>query len=131
MIEHRWRKGAAGYVTDVAILSCWHMGWIVLGIRAGCINTVVAEIAPFTHDLWPVVVNKRVGKTRRVMAYGTVTACVLMNGRIGRRTGTVHPNVHKITIMARDTVTGDTRVCKNRGVESSHCVTNITILHRR
>jgi len=106
------------------------MGWIGLGILAGCINTVVAGIASFTHDLWTVVIDKRVGKISRVMTYGTVTACILMDRRIRCRTGTFHTNVHKIAVVARDTVTGDTRMIKIRGFESGHCVTHITVLSR-
>ena len=40
VIEHRWRKGTAGYVTDTAILVGDDV--IRLGILAGCIDAVMA-----------------------------------------------------------------------------------------
>lgn len=131
MIEHRWRKGAAGYMADVAILAGCHMGWIGLGALAGGINTVVTGITPFTHHLGAVVVNKGIEEIGRVMAHGTIPACILMNGCIWCCAGTVNPNVHKIAVVAGDTITGDTHVSKIRGSECIDVVTIVTILARR
>ena len=76
------------------------------------------------------MIDKCVGKISRVMAHGTVTACILMNGRIWRRAGTVNANILKIAVMARGTITADTRVRKNRGGECSNRVANVTVLGR-
>ena len=82
MAEHRWRKGATGYVADVAILGCCHVRGTGLGVHTGSIDAVVAGITPFTHNFGSSVVDKRIEEINRVMAYGTIPACIAMNGRI-------------------------------------------------
>ena len=109
MIEHRRCKGAAGYMTDVAILVCCYMRGIGPGILTDCINTIVAGITPLTHNFGSVVVYKRIEEVSRVMTHRTITACVAMNYRIRSPSGP-NSNIIRSAIMARGTIIGDTRV---------------------
>ncbi|MAF84188.1 MAG: hypothetical protein CL797_08810 [Chromatiales bacterium] len=81
VIKHRRRKGTAGYVTDIAILVGHDM--IGLGVLTGCIDTVMAGIAAGIQNFRAAVVDKRAGKTSRVVANGAISVRVLMNRRIG------------------------------------------------
>lgn len=67
MIEHRRCEGATGYVTDIAILICYHVRRIGLGILADCNNTIVAGLTAGSRNLRTAVVDKCVGKICRVM----------------------------------------------------------------
>jgi len=125
MIERRWRKSTAGYVTDPAILICCNV--VRLGTFAGCIGTIVAGIAPVTHNARAGVVDKRVGKISRVMAYGAVPVCVLMNWRNGHPPG-AEPNMIGAAIMARRAITGDADMVKYRGSECGSRMAAVTIL---
>jgi hypothetical protein len=116
MIKHRWYKGAAGYMTDVAIFSSGHMRWIGLRILAGCIDTIMAGITSYTHDVGSVMVDKCTEESSRIMAGSTIFIGVLMKYCIGRAFGT-NRNIIYTTIVARSTVIRDIRVCKNRGNE--------------
>ena len=131
MVEHRWRKGTAGYVADIAILGCCHMGRIGLRTLTGCIDTIVAGITPLTHNFRSIVVDKRIEEISRVMAYGTIPCRVVVNRRICRPPGT-YRNMIRTAIMARGTVTADTRVHEwcYLGNERSIRVTDVTILGR-
>ena len=112
MIKHRWYKGAAGYMADVAIFTGCHMGWIGLGILTSCINTIVAEITPFTHNVGSVMVYKCIEEIGRVMTYDAISVRVAMNDCIRRASGT-RQYIIRTSIMAGGTVIADTRVCKN------------------
>jgi hypothetical protein len=127
MIEHRRRKGAWN-VTDTAILICYNV--VRLGILAGCIRAIVAGIAPITQNIRAGVVDKRIGETGRVMAYGAIRVRVLMNWRNGHPPGT-EPNIIGAAIMARRAITGDTDMAKNRWSERGNCMAVVTILIRR
>ena len=131
VIEHGGHEGSAGHVADVAILRGRYMRRIDLGVLTGSIDTVVAGVTPGSPYLWTVMVDKRIGKIARVMAYGTITAGVLMNRRIRRCPGTVQANIHKTAVVAGFTVAGYTHVCKIRRRESGDCVTAVAILGRR
>lgn len=107
MIEHRWRKCTAGYVTDDTIFVCVNM--VDFRNLASCIGTIVAGIAPITHNVRVGVVDKGGDKYSRVMTYGTVCGGILMNWRIRLSYGS-GCNVIHTPIMARGTITGDTHV---------------------
>ena len=107
MVEHRWRKGSAGYVTDNTIVVCGNV--VELCILAGCIGTIMAGIASITDNARIAVVDKRRYKYSRVMTYGTVGACVLMDWRIRLSQGP-GCNIIYTSIMTGDTITGDTHV---------------------
>ena len=66
MTKHRWYKGAAGDVTDTAILR----GWKVAGMLAGRTTStaIMTGIAPFAHNVGPAVVDKCIEEVSRVMA---------------------------------------------------------------
>jgi hypothetical protein len=127
MIEHRRRKGT-GNVTGTAVLDRCNM--VGLGILAGCIDAVVAGIAPVAYNVRAGVVDKRIGKISRVMAYGAVPVCVLMNLRNGHPSG-AEPNMIRTAVMARHTITGDTDMAKYRGSKCSSRMAIVTILIRR
>ena len=130
MIEHRWYKGTAGHMADLAIFSGCHMGWIGFGIFADCINTIVAEITPFTRNVGAVMVDKCTEETGCVMAHATIPACVAVNGAIRRSSGTCY-NIIRASIMAGGTVITDTRVSNNRGKECSNRMAEVAVLNRR
>ena len=127
MIKHRWHKAAASHMTDVAIFISCHMGWIGPGILTNCINTIVAGITSFTHNVGAIMVDKCTEETSRIMAHGAIPAGITMSCRIRRSSGTSR-NIIQTSIMARNTITGDTRVSKNRGLEYINRVTKVTIL---
>jgi len=127
MIEHRRYKGAAGYVADVAVLICRHMRWIDLGILTGGIDTIVAGITPLTHYCGPGMIYKCTEEAGRVMAHGTIPACVAMNRGIWFSNSPEQLMI-QTAIMTRGAIAGDSRVGKNRGCESSNRVTAVTVL---
>lgn len=133
MIEYGRCEGTTRDVADVAILRRRHMRRIDLGVLTGGIDAVVAGVTPCSPHLGTVMVDKRVGKVGRVMTHGTVTAGVLMNRRVRRRSGIDRPGtkVLEITVVARDTITGNTRVRKSRFIEHGNRVTAVAILGRR
>lgn len=123
VIEHGRRKRAAGHVTGAAILGRRNV--VGLGILAGCIDAIVAGITSITHDVRARVIHKCIGKTRRVVAHGTIAGSVLMDGRSGRPGGTQR-NV--IAIVTRGTIVGDTHMAEQRGHKSGVSMANGTIL---
>ena len=116
MIKYRWYKGASGHMADIAIFTGWHMRWIGLRNLAGCIATIVAGLTLFTHNVGSVMVDKCIEEISCVMAYDAITVRVAMNCCIRRSSGT-DCNIICAAIVARSTVIGDTRVCKDRGNE--------------
>ena len=130
MIEHRRCKGAAGYVTDTAIL----VGRNMVGFRslADYRISVVTGLTASTDNIRAVVIDIRVDKVNRVVADTAIRGGVLMNWGSRCFSG-VKPDI--IAIMARDTIAGDTRVQKRcyRGSEASRRsrVAKGTILVRR
>jgi hypothetical protein len=127
MIEHRGREGTWN-VTDTAILICYNV--VRLGVFAGRIGAIVAGIASVTHNIRASVIDKRIGKICRVMAYGAIRVRVLMNWRNGHPPGT-KSNIIGAAIMARRAITGDTDMAKNRWSERGICMAVVTILIRR
>ena len=128
MIEHRRCKAAAGCMTDAAVLGCRHMGWIHLRILTRGIGTVVAGVAAFTHDCRTAMVYKCTQEACRVMADPAIlTVRGWMTGCHAYRPG---PVIVMCSIMARGTITGDTRVIEHRWIERSIHVTNVAILSR-
>jgi len=127
MVEYRWCKGSAGYVTDNAILVCGNM--VDFRDLACCIGTIVAGIAPVTDNVRVAVIDKRGDKYSRAMAYGAVRGCVLMDWRIRLSYGPGCNIIHT-PIVTGDTITGDTHMQKRCYRESkiSFRVANITIL---
>ena len=118
MIENRWRKGA-GYVTDTAILSRRNMA----GMLADRRNTVTRST--IVHDA--AVIKDCVGKTGGgVMAHPAVCG----SGYMIRRQS-YGPRPIMSSIMARDTIAGDTHVSKDRWREPGGRMANVTILSRR
>jgi hypothetical protein len=103
-------------MTDAAILACCHMGRVGLGVLTGCINTIVAGITPSAQNFGSVVVYERSGEIYRVMTHRTIGACIAMNCRIRRPSGPNRNMIHN-PVMTRGTITGDTRVSKNRWCE--------------
>lgn len=124
MIEHCRLKSAARCVANIAVLCCRHV--IRLGALAGGIRTVVAGITALTHDLGSVVVDKRIGEIRRVMAHAAILA---VRRRMCRRhaSGTIS-NMVRTAVVARVTVTGDTLVREYRGYKSCDRVAVVAIL---
>ena len=126
MIEHCRFKGA-GYMTNFAILSCCNVGRSDFVILAGYIGTTinVAGITPDTCDNGAAVINKSRGKSgdADAMTYSAIFG----NGNMSSR----HPYgacYIIIPIMARGTITRDTRMIENLGSEGSVRVTDVTIL---
>jgi hypothetical protein len=112
MIKHRWHKAAASHMADIAVFICCYMGRRGFGVFAGCINTIVTGITPFTCNCRAIMVGKGIEETARVMAHGAIPACVAMNCCIRRPSGSSSNIIHT-AIMARDTITSDTRVSEN------------------
>ena len=100
MIEHRWYKGATGYVTDIAILGSVNMG----GRRhADRIGTIVARHACYTrtHNVRAGMINESRGKTGRGAGEAMADPAIFGNGNMSNR----HPygpgrNIINTSIMA-------------------------------
>ena len=114
MVKHSRYKGAAGNVTDSAILTRWN----VTGILADRTTSaaIMTGLAPFAHNVGPAVVNKSIEKISCVVAGSAIFAGVLVNCCIYRPSGS-SCNIIYTSIMARNALIGDARVCKSRGVE--------------
>ena len=126
MIEHRRCKAATRGMTDAAVLGCRHVGWIHLCILTRCVSTIVAGVTAFTHDCWPGVVYKGTKEAGRVMAHPAILA---IRGRMtGCHADCPGPVIIMRSVVARDTVTGDTRMIEDRWIERSIRVTNVAIL---
>jgi hypothetical protein len=68
----------------------------------------VAGVTAFTHNLGSVVIDKRIGEIRRVMAHAAILP---VRGRMGRRHASGPGcNMTRPAIVARFTVTGNTLV---------------------
>lgn len=123
MIEHRRRKGTAGYVTDTAIFRCVLVNRVIR--RPDYRSSVMTGLTTSTRNIRAVVVDKRGGKVNRVVADNAIRGGVLMNCRRRRFSG-VKPDI--IAIMARDTIAGDAHMVENRGCEHISRVAKVTIL---
>ena len=132
VVEHRGHKGAAGHVTDAAILAGDYVRGIGLCILAGRTDPVVAGVTPFTHHLGAGVIHKRVEEIRRVMAHRTVAGGVQMNGRTGLSSGSER-DIPRTSIVAGGTVIGDAHMQKRRDCrnECSGGMASIAILRGR
>ncbi|RKZ69582.1 MAG: hypothetical protein DRQ44_02800 [Gammaproteobacteria bacterium] len=126
MIKHRGGK-RAGYVTDTAIFVCWHVGGGDLGSLASRCTTIVTAVAAFTRYFRTAMIDKSTGEISSVMARSTILCCALMNRRSCCLPGSKIYIIY-IAIMTRGTIAADIRVRKNRRLEYSICVTNVTVL---
>lgn len=129
MIEYRRLEAAASRVTDSAILGSCNVGWIDLRILAGGDNTVMAGITADGQHRRVVVIDEGDGKIGRVMAKSTICR----SHRV-RRSGRLAPGSkgHETTIMAGDTITGNTRVRQHRcRGEPGNRMASVTILPSR
>ena len=79
MIEHRWCKGTAGYVADIAILGGVLMNCVIR--RSDYWISVMTGLTASTDNIRAVVIDKRVGKVIRVVADTAIRGGVLMNRR--------------------------------------------------
>ena len=126
VIEYSRCKGSAGHVTDAAILGGYHMGRIDLRIFASGGGTVMAGIAARGQHDGIAVIDKRVGKTNRVMAKSAI-----VSGSGMWRCGCLPPGTQssKAAIVAGHAITGDTLVRQHRSwCESGYRMASITIL---
>ena len=128
MIKHRGGK-STGYVTDTAIFVCYYMGRIDFGSLAGRCNPVMTAVTPFTYNFGTGMIHKSAGEISGVMARPAILCCALMNWSSRCPPGSKQ-NIIYIAIMTRGTITGDTRVSKNRWGECSDSMTNVTVLSR-
>jgi len=80
MIEHRRRKGTAGYVTDTAIFRSVLVNCVIR--RPDYRSSVVTGLTASTRNIRAGVIDKRVEKVNRVVADNTIRGGVLMNCRI-------------------------------------------------
>ena len=76
MIKHRRYKGAAGYVTDIAILIRWNVAGMLAGRTTSAV--VMAGVAPFTYDIRAGMVDKSTEEVSRVMAGAAIFVSALM-----------------------------------------------------
>jgi hypothetical protein len=96
MVKHRWYKGAAGYVTDTAILFRWNVTGI-LADRTTC-TAIMTGVAPLAHNVGSAVVDKSIEEISRVMAATAIFVSILMNACINLPSGT-NRNIIHTTIM--------------------------------
>lgn len=117
MIEYRGCK-ATGQVTDTAIGGCRNM----TDILTDCRNTIVTGRAVTGYAG---MIEDRTGKTGCVMA----NTAILGGGDVSRR---LRKRTERIVcpIVARDTISGDTRMIEYRWRESRRSVANFAILVR-
>ena len=109
MIKRRRYKGAAGYVTDAAILACYNVADILADRTTSA--AIMTGIAPFARNVRSAVVDKCIEEVSRVMAGAAIFISALMNRRIRCPTGT-NSNIVYTSIVARNAVTSYVRVCK-------------------
>ena len=76
MVKHRRYKGAAGYVTDIAILIRWNVAGMLAGRTTSA--AVMAGVAPFTYDIRAGMVDKSTEEVSRVMAGAAIFVSALM-----------------------------------------------------
>ena len=114
MIENR-RCKTAGHVTDTAVLRSGN----VPGMLAGRRNTMTRST--ITRDTG--VIEDCIGKTRSPMAYPAILGSGNMVGRFSNGPG---PSISPV--VARDTITGDSRVIENLWSECPGGMANVTIL---
>ena len=130
MIEHRWRKGAAGYVTNIAILGCYNVRRVGFSPLTRRIGSIVTGIAVNSRNLRAIVVDKRIGKISRVMTQRAVDRSC----RVWRR-GCL-PSGSKgdkgsASIVARCAVPGNAGMVESRGRKSGNRMADVTILDGR
>ena len=126
MIKHRGGK-RAGHVTGTAIFVCWHVGRIGPGIFARRSHTIMTGTAAFTGNFGTAMIHKSACEISGIMARPAILHRALMNWRSRCPPGSNRNIVH-IAIMTRGTITADSRVSKNRWIEFSSSVTNVTVL---
>ena len=110
MVKHRWDKGAAGDVTNTAILIRWNVTCMLAG-RTAC-TAIMTGVAPFAHNVGSAMVDKCTEEISRVMAGTAIFIGDLMNRRIRRPSGS-SCNIICTSIVARNTITRDVRMRKN------------------
>jgi len=126
MIKHRGGK-SAGHVTDTAILVCCNVGRIGLGSLAYRYNTIMTGVAAFARNFGTGMIYKSACEISGVMARPAILHSALMNW-CSRCPPCSSRNIIHIAIMTRGTITGDTRVRKNRCIECRDSMANVTIL---
>ncbi len=129
MIEHRRGKAAASHVTGTTILGGYDVRRIDLRIFAGGGNTVMTGNAADGEHGGVGVVDKRIGKSSRVMAKSAIGRGCRM-----RRSGRLSSGAErqKIAVMAGGAITGDAGVSQHRcWCEPGNRMAQITILISR
>ena len=128
MIEYGRLEAAAGGVADPAILGCQNVADVHSFRRARAIGYMTGIAARGQHS-WIVMVDKRIGKTNRVMAQRTIGRGYRVRWSGGLCSG---PERNKATIVTGDTISGDTLVGQHRcRREPGNGMANVTILGRR
>lgn len=127
VIEKRRCEGASGYMADAAILVGHNV--IEFGVLTGRINPVMTGIASAARDFGIGMVDESVCKTYGVVAISTISAGVLVNGRL-RLTASAKGDVCRAAIVARRTGSADSHMIKYRWGEQFVRMADITILAR-
>lgn len=128
MIKHCVGEGAAGSVTNIAILICSDVVRVSLGTLANDRVAIVAGFAGPVPDIGGCVVNKKVSKIRGVMTDVAILTGVLMHGGVCFCPGSF---AHIISVVAGCTIASDSNVVKymvNKG--RIVLVADATILRR-
>ena len=113
MIEHRRGEGATSHVTGTTILGCCNVGRIDLCSLAGGGNTVMAGIAAGGQNHRVGVVDTECGtEAVSIMATAAIGGSCQVCGYCSRLAP--GPKGGKTTIMAGNTITGNTRVRQHR-----------------